>query len=180
MMEDESILIRRALRGEASAFGLLYDRYIAKMYRFILVKVGGQREEAEDLAHQVFLRAWVELQRGAYRDQGHPFGSWLYRIARNLVIDHWRRLKYAVSLDETAEELPTNDPELGERLDRNRDARALVHAIQKLKEIEQDVLLLRFTEELPVKTVAETLGKTEGAVKLIQHRAIEKLRELLK
>ncbi|MBI4193038.1 MAG: sigma-70 family RNA polymerase sigma factor [Candidatus Colwellbacteria bacterium] len=173
-------MIGRALGGEASAFGLLYDKYIEKIFRFILVKVGGQREEAEDLTHQVFVKAWEEVRRGAYSEKGYPFGSWLYRIARNLVIDHWRRLRITVDLDESATDLAASEPELGERLDRNQDALALVRAIHRLKDIEQDVLLLRFTEELPVKAVAEALGKTEGAVKLIQHRAIGKLRAMLK
>ncbi|MEY4731540.1 MAG: hypothetical protein RL681_486, partial [Candidatus Parcubacteria bacterium] len=108
MLDGEKRIIQRAVKGEASAFGLLYDRYQPQIYRFIFLKVS-RREEAEDLTHQVFLQALQHI--GEYEDVGFPFTSWLYRIARNEVIDHYRTRKQAISLDDI-------DPEYFASLDR--------------------------------------------------------------
>src|SRR5437588_759346 len=97
MIDGETQLIEAAIRGESSAFGALYDHYAPKIYRFIVVKVT-LREEAEDLTHQVFMHAWLNI--GSYKRMGHPFSSWLYRIARNQVVDHYRTHKNAVSLED--------------------------------------------------------------------------------
>ena len=87
MLDGEKRIIQDAVGGEASAFGLLYDHYQPKIYRFVLVKVG-RREEAEDLTHQIFLHALQNI--GSYEHLGFPFSSWLYQIARNQIIDHYR------------------------------------------------------------------------------------------
>src|SRR3989338_7246444 len=90
MVDGEEKLIGRAIVGESSAFGLLYDGYQPKIYRFILVKVG-HREDAEDLTHQIFLKAWQHVDD--YEPRGLPFGSWLYQIARNQIVDFYRTKK---------------------------------------------------------------------------------------
>src|SRR3989344_5860742 len=97
MMDGEDKLIKRAIRGGASAFGSLYDYYQPKIYGFVLIKVG-RREDAEDLTHQVFLSAFLNVK--SYKDMGHPFSSWLYRIARNQVIDFYRTRKKEASLEQ--------------------------------------------------------------------------------
>ena len=97
MIDGEEKLIQDAVKeGDSSAFGKLYDHYQPMIYRFVLIKVG-RREEAEDITHQVFLQAWQNIR--TYRHRGHPFGSWLYRIARNQVIDHYRSRKDDVPLE---------------------------------------------------------------------------------
>src|SRR3989344_4062244 len=101
MLDGEHIVIKRAIKGEASAFGLLYDHYEPMIYRFILIKVS-HREEAEDLTHQVFLHAWRSIP--SYQDLGFPFSSWLYRMARNQVIDFYRARKEQQSFEELSEE----------------------------------------------------------------------------
>ena len=87
MLDGEQSYVNSAIRGDSSAFGVLYDHYQPMIYRFVAVKVG-RREEAEDITHQVFLSAWQNIKR--YEHRGHPFSSWLYRIARNQVVDHYR------------------------------------------------------------------------------------------
>ena len=84
MIDGEEQLIRSAVGGDSSAFGSLYDHYQPMIYRFVVVKVGS-REEAEDITHHVFLSAWTKVR--TYKHRGNPFSSWLYQIARNLVID---------------------------------------------------------------------------------------------
>lgn len=176
MLEDERKLILEAKGGEAEAFGRLYDYYLPAIYRFILLKVG-QREEAEDLTHQVFLKAWQNVS--GFSEKGLPFSSWLYRIARNLVIDRYRKAKPVVSIDEefVSEKLIFR-PNVSS-IDDKRDVARIMVSIQQLKDIERDVVIMRFVEDMSIKEVSETINKSEGAVKLIQHRAIRKIKESL-
>lgn len=178
MLEDERNLITQAIGGETEAFGRLYDHYLPMIYRFILLKVG-QREEAEDLTHQVFLKAWQSIG-SKYSDEGLPFSSWLYRIARNTVIDHYRRSRPTVEIgeDDIREELIFR-PDLMDRMDLADGAKAALEAMKDLKDIERNILIMRFVEDLSVKEVAEALGKTEGAVKVAQHRALEKVKKIM-
>src|SRR5579872_3362793 len=141
MIDGEEKLIISAVKGNSSAFGALYDYYQPMIYRFIAVKVS-RREEAEDLTHQVFLSAWQSIK--SYKHRGHPFSSWLYQIARNQVIDHYRSQKRETSLEGVdPEELVAGDVaniDLSLRLDMGK-----VHAaIKKLKPEYQDVIILRF------------------------------------
>jgi RNA polymerase sigma-70 factor (ECF subfamily) len=176
MIEDERNLIIRAKGGEAEAFGLLYDEYLPKIYRFVLLKTG-HREEAEDLTHQVFLQAWKSLKN--YNDQGYPFSSWLYRIARNLAIDYYRRFKLNVPFEEAEIFGERDQRDLAASFDLSQESIKLTAAVQKLKDNEQAVIIMRFIDELSVKETAAAIDKSEGAVKLIQHRAIQKLRKLM-
>ncbi len=96
MLDGEQKLIKDAVQGISSAFGSLYDHYQPMIYRSVLVKVG-RREDAEDITHQVFLSAWQNI--GGYKHRGYPFSSWLYQIARNQVIDHYRAKRDEVSLE---------------------------------------------------------------------------------
>ena len=181
-MEDEKVLIKRAKDGESSAFGLLYDNYLPKIYRFVLLKVS-HREEAEDLTHQAFLKAWENI--GRYKDEGFPFSSWLYKIARNAVIDHYRSVKHSkteANIDDFDEELSefTAENSFDKDIDRKIELRKISDGIKKLKEIEQDIIIMRFIDDLPHEEVASVIGKSVGATKLIQHRAIKKLQQILK
>ncbi|MFH0890814.1 MAG: sigma-70 family RNA polymerase sigma factor [Candidatus Liptonbacteria bacterium] len=178
MLDGESKIVLKAVGGEASAFGLLYDHYQPSIYRFIVLKVS-RREEAEDLTHQVFLNAWQNIDK--YRNLGFPFSSWLYHIARNLVIDHYRTRREHINVEDVENELvselaqlPDATTELKMEMEKAR------RAITRLKPIHQDVLIMRFVEELSIKEVADAIKKSEGAVKLLQHRAMEQLKKLMK
>jgi len=175
MLDGEENLIRSAVKGRPSAFGSLYDHYQPKIYRFVLIKVG-RREEAEDLTHQVFLQAWQNIRN--YQDLGFPFSSWLYQIARNQIVDHYRTKKTEADIEDVIEELvvPAAAQFIAER---NLELEHVRRAIQKLKPEHQDVIVLRFVEDLSIKEVAAALQKTEGAIKLVQHRALKELKLLL-
>ena len=182
-MEDEKELIERAKNGEAAAFGSLYDTYLPKIYRFVLLKVS-HREEAEDLTHQAFLKAWENVPK--YRDEGFPFSSWLYRIARNTVIDHYRSTKHSKNdigidkLEERIGELPDREEiTIDARLDQKIEIFQISTAIKKLKDVEQDIIIMRFVDDLPHEEVARVVGKSVSATKLIQHRAIKKIKDEL-
>ena len=176
MLDGEIKLIENAVRGKASAFGLLYDHYQPKIYRFVLIKIG-RREDAEDLTHQVFLNAWQNISN--YKDLGFPFSSWLYRIARNQIIDRYRTKKQEVGLEIVDEEYLSdfgmNEKNLEEKIQLER----VMKAMKELKQDYQDVLIMRFVEDLSVKEVAATVEKSEGAVKLMQHRAVKELKKVL-
>jgi RNA polymerase sigma-70 factor (ECF subfamily) len=176
MLDGEEKLIQDAvIEGDSSAFGKLYDYYQPMIYRFVLIKVG-RREEAEDITHQVFLRAWQSIR--TYSHRGNPFGSWLYRIARNQVIDRYRSRKDDVSLemiDADTLSFQTKQPDVSTRIDMER----VIAAVHRLKPDYQDVIVLRFVEDLSISETAEIMHKTEGAIKLIQHRAIEELKKEL-
>ena len=176
MLEGEQKLVERAKEGESSAFGLLYDYYLPKIYRFVLIKVG-QREEAEDITHLTFLKAWESIDRYSYR--GYSFGSWLYRIARNVVVDHYRGAPIQISLED-ANEPESDEPLPGHDLDTKVEYAKVMRALSKLGTLEQDVIIMRFVDDLPIRDVAEAVGKSEGAVKLVQHRAMKKLKDYLK
>lgn len=176
MLEDEQNLVARAKRGESSAFGSLYDFYMPRIYRFVLVKVG-HREEAEDLTHQTFLKAWENIH--TYDFQGYPFGSWLYRIARNAVIDHHRKARPHASIDFIPADLLRSEENPATKAELEMEWEHLLVSVRKLKDIEQDVLIMRFVEDMTHREIGEAVGKTEGAVKVIQHRALKSLKKLI-
>jgi len=176
MMDGEEKIIKNAVRGEASAFGSLYDYYHPKIYRFVFLKVN-RREEAEDLAHQVFLAAWQNIR--SYKDFGFPFSSWLYQIARNQIIDHYRKNKNEVPLEEVDAEIFVKPATAESEVIKNMELARVMKAIKTLKQDYQDVVLMRFVEELSIREVAHAIGKSEGAVKLIQHRALKELKARL-
>ncbi|MFN2114737.1 MAG: sigma-70 family RNA polymerase sigma factor [Anaerolineae bacterium] len=179
-LDEERLLASRASGGDREAYGVLYDRYLDKIYRYIYFKVG-RRSEAEDLTSQTFLKAWDAI--GDYEWRNHPFGAWLFRIAHNLVVDYHRSRKPSVELDNATPQLEweaSRDdvrPEgvLAEMLTTDR----VRHAIGRLTEEQQQVLVLRFFEDLSTGEVAEIMGKRRGAVRGLQFRALSALREML-
>lgn len=176
MIDGEEQLIQSAVGGDSSAFGSLYDHYQPAIYRFIAIKVGS-REEAEDITHQVFLSAWTKVR--SYRHRGHPFSSWLYQIARNMVIDHYRARRDTVSLDKLDPESSLIPAVAHVDVEAKMQLEKVHRAVSELKPEYQDVIILRFVEDLPLKEVSAILKKSEGAVKLAQHRAVRALREKL-
>ena len=177
MLEHEDKLIQKAKEGDGDSFRALYNHYIEPIYRFVYLKVTN-REEAEDLTHEVFLSSWQNLS--SYKSRGTPFGSWLYRIARNKVIDHYRTRKPKVSLDLIEEEAGPAIESSESALDLDLDIRRVKGFFHKLTSVEKDVTIMRFIEGLSHEEIAAALGKSEGAVRLIQHRALNALRDLLK
>jgi len=176
MVDGEEKLIKDAIRGNSSAFGVLYDHYQPMIYRFVLVKVGS-REEAEDLTHQTFLSAWQNVR--TYKHRGHPFSSWLYQIARNQVIDHYRSKKGDVSIEAVDPEYFVAPASASVDLTSKLEMEKVQRAVRQLKPDYQDVIIMRFIEDISLKETAAAMKKSEGAIKLIQHRAIKELQKIL-
>ena len=175
MIDGEEKIVKNAIKGEAEAFGLLYDHYQPQIYRFIYIKVS-HREEAEDLTHQVFLKTWQTINN--YQHQGLPFSGWLYRVARNLIIDYYRGQKNIVGLDNIKEVSFTGRP-LDEQIDAVLDTERVKTAVRQLSPDYQDVIILRFIDGLSPKETALALDKSESSIKLLQYRAVKNLKKIL-
>ena len=176
MLDNEKIHIEKAKKGNKAAFGALYDHYLPQFYRFLFLKVSS-RAEAEDLTHEVFLSAWKNLPN--YKYEGFPFSSWLYQIAKNAAIDFYRTAKKSVPLELMDEELikmavQTPETAVNDLLELERIKKCL----RLLKPDYQDVLIMRFIEEMSHEEIAITLTKSQGAVRLIQHRALKELKSI--
>ena len=174
-MQDEESLVRRAQHHDQEAFAQLYEEHFDKIYRYVTLKIGNATE-AEDMTQQVFLNALQSIS--SFKWKGIPFSAWLFRIAHNQVVDHLRRTKHtAVPLDES---LASNDTSPQLIVEQKLDIEQLLLATQQLTEAQREVISLRFTSELPIAQVAKVMGKSQGAVKALQHSAIVALRKTLR
>ena len=172
---NEKDLVHRAKAGDAEAFTALYDAYLSQVYRYVFFRVA-DNQTAEDITSQVFLRAWEHLKR--YRQDG-SFLGWLYTIARNAVIDHYRTRKEVVSLDD-ALPLPVDGPTLQERVESKFEKEHIRHAMLQLTSDQKEVLSLKFMAGFSTEEIAHHLGKREGAVRALQMRALRTLAKELK
>lgn len=166
-------LLERAVQGDAEAFGVLYREHLERVYRYVLYRVGDPYE-AEDLTETIFLKAWEALPD--YRVEGQPWTAWLFRIAGNTVIDYYRTRHPHSELEEA---LPADGPEPVERVSLGEEMAQLRAALGQLPPEQQHLLVLRFVEGLSHAEVARILGKTEGNVRVMQHRALAALAKLL-
>ena len=173
---DENQLLQQAQEGDAEAFGVLYARYLDPIYRYVYYRVDSM-ETAEDLTEEVFVRAWEALP--GYEIRKYPFKSWLYRIAHNRVIDHRRKRRPAAIDDEVLQRIPEASTPPEQLVVDGQNAEALQEAVQQLAEEEQQVVILRFVEGLSHREVAEIIGKSEEASRVIQYRAIQRLQRVL-
>ncbi|TCB99134.1 sigma-70 family RNA polymerase sigma factor [Micromonospora zingiberis] len=174
-------LVERAQAGEAEAFGLIYDRYVDTVFRFVYFRVGN-RQLAEDLTSDTFLRALKRI--GSFTWQGRDLGAWLVTIARNLVADHFKSGRYRL-------EVTTGDVLDADREDRGPEGSpeaavvehitnvALLTAVKRLNPEQQECIVLRFLQGFSVAETARAMGKNEGAIKALQYRAVRALARLL-
>ena len=169
-------LVERAQSGDGGAFGELYEQFAPEIYRYLLRHLNGRRESAEDLTEEVFLKVLERL--GSYQFRGLPFSAWLYRIARNHMIDHLRsRPKQVVSSLDAAPEIPEKKAELV--MDRSLDRHELTYALERLTSDQRHVVTLRFLDGFTTAETAEIMGKTEDAVKKLQARGLVQRRRII-
>lgn len=163
-------LVRRAAAGDRQAFARLYDANADRVYRYLMARAG-DTTAAEDLTSEVFLRAWTHI--GHYRIGATPFIAWLYRLARNLWIDHVRR-RPEVPLDELRRG-PSAGPMPESEAERRWQAERVRRALSHLTEEQHCVLSLRFYGGLTTRQIAAALGKSEGSIRALQLRALRAL-----
>ncbi|MGQ9501552.1 MAG: RNA polymerase sigma factor [Anaerolineae bacterium] len=175
---DEYALIKRA-RNDPEAFGILYERYVGKIYNYIYYRVGNHYD-AEDLTARTFYRALNHIAR--YTPRGAPFSAWLYRIAHNLVVN-WhrdRRRHQLISLEEAIlHTSPEHVEELHQLSEREDEKQRLLAAVRRLPEDRQQLLILKFVEGLSNVEIGQIMGRSEGAVKSLYYRTLLSLREML-
>jgi len=176
--EEDAALARRAGRGEAEAFGALYDRYVDQVYRYAFYRVRNEAE-AEDVTSEVFMRALRAIPKYEPRQ---AFLAWLYRIARNAIIDRSRRQanRQQVSFEDALAH-PNADQVVNpdEGLLAGSDATAVRKAMRQLTPLQQEILVLRYVEGFDTKTISRLVGKRDGTVRGIEFRALNALRALI-
>jgi len=166
-------LIKRAAGGNFEAFGELYNIYLERIYRYVFYQVR-DKMTAEDLTEEVFLKAWKSIDTCRGKEQ--TFSSWLYRIAHNHVIDNLRSQRKYLSADMEAL-AEVSSPELGEegKLERQE----MLEVISDLPQNQKQVIILKFIEGLDNREIGQIMGKSQGAIRVLQMRALATLRQRL-
>jgi len=178
-LNEKILLYRVQAKRDPEAYAKLYDAYVKRIYRFVYFKVSNH-EEAEDITSEVFLKAWDYLKD---EKEIKSFGGLLYRIARNLIVDLYRaRSARPEMIQVTSEEkIEIGDRgEWTEKLQIQIETREIVKALKKLKQEYQEVITLRYIDELKVDEIAEIMGKGKIAVRVTLHRALKKLEQIVR
>ncbi|MBM3143316.1 MAG: sigma-70 family RNA polymerase sigma factor [Chloroflexi bacterium] len=170
---DVARLVERAANGDVNSFGQLYDIYLSSIYRYVYYHVK-DRMAAEDLTHEIFIKAWEAI--GKYEWRGQPFSSWLFRIARNQTVDFYRAAKRDAKLKERVS-ATISDPEIqvGEKV----TGKELIEAISCLPPQQKELIILKFIVGLDNQQIASIMEKNPGALRIMQMRALDILNQKL-
>lgn len=174
---DDKQLVQFARQGDVQAYGEIYNRYVLKIHRYILAHLDNEHD-AEDLTEEVFFRVWKALPN--YENKGVPFYALLFQVARNGLIDFYRRSaqsKQLVSIDDVS--IPDSVLDPSEIIVKKTRHKELRQAMKGLREDYQTVLALRFLSGLSPEETAQAMGRSQGAVRVLQHRALAALREAM-
>lgn len=174
---SDDLALARATQGDGEAFGVLYDRYVGRIYNYIYYRTGNTHD-AEDLTGRVFYRALKHIPK--YRNRGLPFSTWLYRIAHNLVANWYRD-------NSRRKEIPLDDgfshPHQGDlpeqELMYSEERERLLRVIRRLPPERQQLILLKFVDDLSNAEIGQIMGRSEGAIKSLYHRTLLSLRDEL-
>ena len=174
---DEQAIVTAAQRGDQVALGALYESYFPRVYRFVIARLASV-EDAEDVTEEIFLRIIDNL--GGFEFRGLPFGAWVFRIARNEVVSHVRKLKVRSSTAPLDEFIPDTSADHVTEVETALTIAVVRKAAEKLPEAQRQVIALRFGAGLSVAETAQALKKTENNVKVLQHKAIAKLQLMVR
>jgi len=167
-------LVASAKRGNKYAFSRIYENYIAPIFRFVYFRVKN-REDAEDLTQTIFFKAWDNLIN--YKQKENQFSSWLYAIARNTIIDYWKKKK-ELNIDDSL--IDYESEPVHNSIEKEEDIEIVKRAISLLSDDQQEIVILKFIEDFSNKEIAEFVEKKEEAVRQLQSRAIKMLKKHLK
>ncbi len=174
---DDNVVLQQAVKGDAVAFGMLYERYVGRIYNYVYYRTGNVYD-AEDLTERVFFRALRHIQN--YDHRGLPFSAWLYRIAHNLVAN-WHRdnsRRKEIPLDDgILHTHPGGFPE--HEVLQAEEQELLLRVIRSLPPERQQLLILKFVDHLSNAEIGVIMGRTEGAVKSLYHRTLLAIRDEL-
>ena len=169
---EERELVERAKR-DPREFGALYDRHFQQIYRFVYSRVREQTA-AEDVTSEVFIKALKAMPR--YQDTGRPFAAWLYQIAVNAIADRYRSLRPSQPLEDF-HDLSVAGPAIDEQAAHRDEIRRIWAIVEELPVQQRMALVLKFQEDMKIEDIAVAMGKTAGAVKLLIHRGVTRLRD---
>ncbi|MBC7253592.1 MAG: sigma-70 family RNA polymerase sigma factor [Actinobacteria bacterium] len=173
-LESLEELARRTADGDLEAFGAIYRALLDPLYRYFFWNLA-LREEAEDLTEEVFTRCLAHI--GDYDPRKAPFRAWVFRIARNMLVDHLRKSARRERKD--AARRDPGQPPVAEALEEEERRRAVREALRELPATQRQVVIMKYFSGMSNVEVAAALGKSEGAVNAIQHRALRKLGDIL-
>jgi RNA polymerase sigma-70 factor (ECF subfamily) len=175
-LHQEQSLVRQS-RVDARAFGALYDHYFPRVYNYVYFRVQDQAT-SDDLVSTIFMRALDRLD--TYREERGTFGVWLFRIAHNVVVDHYRSAARQALLPlEQVESLVSGDPPVEQSLAQQQQTKALLAQVARLSEREQEIIGLKFGGGLTNRKIAALVGLKENNIAVILYRAMRKLRQAL-
>ncbi len=177
-LKEKILLYKIQTNRDAEAYGELYDLYIEKIYRFIFFKVNN-KEEAEDLTSEVFLKAWnylISEKAGKIKS----FSGLIYQIARNILIDFYRHKQTNSEYGLQSYQDPGEIDKNYQKIELSLEIRKILQVIKKLKETYQEVLLLYYLDELSIKEIAEITNQKPVNIRVRLHRALKNLQKLLK
>ena len=168
-------IVARAQQGDEDALGAIYRRYRLDIYRYLYYRVG-QMQVAEDLTSEVFERMIRAIQKSSFKNTS--LEAWLFQIARNLAIDHYRKMSVRdhVPLDES---LLSGDSSIDKTVEDQWVNDQLVQALKEVNDAQRDVIILRFAVSMPIAQVAQTLHRSEDSVKGLQRRGLMTIRNIL-
>jgi RNA polymerase sigma-70 factor (ECF subfamily) len=172
--DEVRTLVEKAAAGNVEAFGELYGIYLDRIYRYVFYHVHS-KETAEDLTEEVFMKAWRKI--GKYRWEGRPFSAWLYRIAHNHVVDHFRTSRRNVPLDV---DIPADGDQPEQELEQQQMRQMLSRALSSLPPQQKQIIILKFVEGCSNRMIEHVMGKSQGAIRVMQMRALSALRRRLK
>jgi RNA polymerase sigma-70 factor (ECF subfamily) len=171
---SEEQLIRNVQNGDKEAFGKLYLTYLDRIYRYIFFRVNQDKQAAEDLSEVTFMKAFQSIEKFSL-DKG-TFQSWLYRIAHNTVLDHYKAFKAMGRVQEDTASVESMKV-IEEELDTKQQIESVLAAMKKLTDEQREVITLRFVEGLSHKQIAFVLNKQEDAIRAIQYRGLQSLKK---
>jgi RNA polymerase sigma-70 factor (ECF subfamily) len=175
---DQDLLLE-ASRGDAEAFGELYERYLDQIYRYVHYRLPAA-EEAEDLTEQIFLKTWELIRKGGKAAKIENFRAWLYRVAHNQVVDYHRKKQpLTVDMQENSGLFGKSGDDTEGDVQKNLDQQDLLEAILTLDLQSQEIIAMRFIHGLSHAEVAEALELKPGHARVLQHRALTKLRKIM-
>jgi len=170
-------LVEKVQKGDKNAFGEIYELLLDRVYRFIYFRTGN-KEDAEDLTETVFIKIWKSIP--SYKNKGLPFEAWVFRIARNIVIDHYRTKKPKITLDENLKDsLPDNKETPEDLLHNEMLKKIILNKMRLLPEAYKEIIILKFIEDKENSEISDILEKPIDQVRVLQSRALKALKALI-
>ena len=168
------LLIEKAKKGDKDAFGKLYSSYLDAIYRYVFFRVENDRQTAEDITEEIFLKAWRHIDQ--FKIGTGTVQAWLYKIASTTVIDHHRTKKQQVNMHEEIADEST----IEEQFVKKTEQQQITRALKTLTDEQQSVIIMKFINDLSNKEIARVLNLSNEAVRALQYRALKNLRKKLK